>query len=129
MSRRAALLLRVSVVWAVWVWVVLIRNMIVGNFAWSFKAIHIVIAIVSLAFAVATWRITTTSRRFTREVERQRSGRSDRLSATQMAVGAVRLGMRKRAGRNARSPTTLPAAQPGPAVEAATGPPNGDPGD
>lgn len=116
MSRRAALLLRASVLWAVWVWVVLIRNMIVGNFSWSFKGIHILIAVVSLAFAVVTWRITTTSRRFTKEVERQRGGRTDRMSASQLAVGAVRLGKRKLAER-APSPPPVP-----PPVEATTVP-------
>ncbi|MGD0593682.1 MAG: hypothetical protein ABSB54_08405 [Acidimicrobiales bacterium] len=101
MSRRASLLLRASVVWTVWIWVVLIRNMVVGNFHWSFKLIHITLAIVSLAFAVVTWQITTTSRRFAREVERERNPKPDRMSTAQLARGAVRLGLRKRAGRGA----------------------------
>ena len=61
MSRRASLLLRASVLWTVWIWVVLVRNMIVGNFNWSFKLIHILLAVGSVAFAVVTWQITTKS--------------------------------------------------------------------
>ncbi len=116
------MILRASVLWAVWVWAVLIRNMIVGNFGWSFKAIHIFIAVVSLAFAVMTWRIASTSRRFTREVERQRNPRPDRMSASQLAVGAVRLGMRKRAQRNGTQAGQAPAAPAAAVLEATTSP-------
>jgi len=117
MSRRAALLLRASVLWAVWVWVVLVRNMVVGNFSWSFKTVHIVLAVVSLAFAVATWQITTTSRRFTREVERERNPKPDRMSASQLAAGAIRLGLRKRQGAGGsgqQTPSEVPASVPVP---------------
>lgn len=115
MSRRAALLLRASVVWTVWVWVVLIRNMVVGNFAWSFKAVHTLLAVVSLAFAIVTWQITTRSRRFTREVERERNPRTDRMSPSQLAAGAVRLGLRKRAGRRGADVEKTSAAVQAPA--------------
>lgn len=104
MSRRASLLLRASVIWTFWVWAVLIRNMIVGNFAGSFKLVHIALALVSLAFAVVTWHITSTSRRFTREVEKARRARADRMSPAQLALGVVRLGMRKRSGRGSPDP-------------------------
>ncbi|MDA8265928.1 MAG: hypothetical protein M0T79_11415 [Actinomycetota bacterium] len=104
MSRRASLLLRASVIWTFWVWVVLVRNMIVGNFAGSFKLVHIALAVVSLAFAVVTWHITSTSRRFTREVERERRPRGERMSPAQLALGVVRLGMRKRTGRGSPEP-------------------------
>ena len=130
MSRRAALLLRASVVWTVWVWIVLVRNMIVGNFGWSFKLIHIVLAVVSLAFAVVTWHITTTSRRFAKQVERERNPRPDRLSPAQLAVGAVRLGLRRGAGAMASrvgagdagesagtSPSAGASSSPGEAVD------------
>ncbi|MGA2210870.1 MAG: hypothetical protein ABSH30_14675 [Acidimicrobiales bacterium] len=120
MSRRASLLLRASVIWTAWVWIVLVRNMVVGHFSWSFKAIHILLAIVSLAFAVVVWQITTTSRRFTREVERERNARQDRMSNTQLAVGVARLGWRKRfgAGKTAAPQTApLPSSVPGDASE------------
>ena len=113
MSRRASLLLRASVLWTVWIWVVLVRNMIVGHFDWSFKLIHIFLAVVSVAFAVVTWQITTKSRRFTREVERERNPKGDRMSASQLAFGAGRLGARGRS-RVFGSSRGTPAAAPAP---------------
>ena len=98
--------------WTVWVWAVLIRNMVVGNFSWSFKSIHIALAVVSLAFAVVTWKITTKSRRFTREVERERNPRPERLSASQLAVGLARLGLKRRAEGRAASPSSAPGDVP-----------------
>lgn len=57
-------MLRLSVVWAVWVWVVLVRNMVVDKTqSWSFRGVHIALAVISLAFAAATWRITGNARR------------------------------------------------------------------
>jgi hypothetical protein len=109
MSRRASLLLRASVVWTAWVWVVLIRNMVVGNFHWSFKLVHIGLAVVSLAFAVVTWQITTTSRRFTREVEKDRNPKPDRMSTPQLAGSLVRLGLKKRFGAAAATPSSSDA--------------------
>jgi uncharacterized membrane protein len=103
MSRRASLLLRASVIWTVWIWVVLVRNMVVGNFGWAFKLLHIVLAIVSVAFAVVTWHITTTSRRFARQVERERNPRPDRLSPSQLAVGLLRVRLGKRGGTGSGS--------------------------
>jgi hypothetical protein len=113
MSRRASLLLRASVLWTVWIWVVLVRNMIVGNFNWSFKLIHILLAVGSVAFAVVTWQITTKSRRFTREVERERNPKAERMSASQLAIGAARLGVRGRS-RLFGSPQRTPAPAPAP---------------
>jgi hypothetical protein len=61
---RAAIVLRASALWAVWVWVVLIRNMLTDHSAtWGFRAVHIGLAIVSIAFALATWMIARTGRR------------------------------------------------------------------
>jgi len=55
MSRAAVWILRVSAVWAMWVWAVLVRNMLVDhNHALSFRVVHIVLAVISVAFAVAT---------------------------------------------------------------------------
>jgi hypothetical protein len=109
-------LLRASVLFTAWVWIVLVRNMVVGHFSWSFKAIHILLAVISLAFAVVTWQITTTSRRFTREVERERNARPDRMSNTQLAVGVARLGWRKRLG-GGKTAGSQPASVPGDPAE------------
>lgn len=64
MTRRQALILKVSVVWTVWVWLVLIRNMITTpGLALSFRAVHIGLAVVSLVFAGLTWGIVVSNRR------------------------------------------------------------------
>jgi hypothetical protein len=118
MSRRATLILRLSVLWAVWVWAVLIRNMITDSKdGWSFRLVHIGLAIVSLAFAVVTWVITTKARRFTRDVERERRGTPDRLR-TAHALGAASAVM-ARHWRSTRSSTGSPTPEPSvPAVPA-----------
>lgn len=70
MTRRAALVLRASAIWAVWVWAVLIRNMLTDHtHGWSFRAVHIGLAVVSIAFAIATWQIAATSRRAARAAQ------------------------------------------------------------
>jgi len=121
MSRRAAILLRVAVLWAVWVWAVLIHNMIFDTKdGWSFRLIHIGIAIVSLAFAVVTWHITTKARRFTRDVERERRSSPDPLR-TARALGSASAVM-ARHWRNSRSsprqrPPQPPAGPEAPAPE------------
>jgi len=68
MTLRAAVVLRASALWAVWVWAVLIRNMLTDHTAtWAFRAVHISLAIISIAFAVATWMIARAGRRQTSE--------------------------------------------------------------
>jgi hypothetical protein len=62
MTNRAAWLLRISSIWVVWVWAVLTH-------AFSFRAVHIGLAIVSIAFAVMTWVIAGRSRRATKALE------------------------------------------------------------
>jgi hypothetical protein len=70
MTNRAAWLLRISSIWVVWVWAVLIRNMVEDRtHAFSFRAVHIGLAIVSIAFAVMTWVIAGRSRRATKALE------------------------------------------------------------
>jgi hypothetical protein len=117
MSRRAAILLRVAVLWTVWVWAVLVRNMIVDTKdGWSFRLVHIGLAIVSLAFAVVTWVITTKARRFTRQVERERRSSPDPLR-TARALGAASAGMARR-WRNTRPAPPRVTAQPPPTPDA-----------
>lgn len=58
MDKRAAVVLRISAIWAVWVWAVLIKNMISDhNNGLAFRLVHIGLAVISIAFAVATWLI------------------------------------------------------------------------
>jgi hypothetical protein len=98
------------------VWVVLIRNMITDSRdGWSFRLVHIGLAIVSLAFAVATWLITTKARRFTRDVERGRRGAPDPLR-TAHALGAASAVMARHwrsTKSSGRSSPAGPPAQPG----------------
>lgn len=66
MSSRSIWTLRASAVWAVWVWAVFIRNVVlgkVGKVSLAFEAVHIGLALISIAFAVITWRIATLAAR------------------------------------------------------------------
>lgn len=64
MTRREAIALRVTVVWTIWVWVVLVRNMITDHtHGISFRLVHIGLAVISIALALITWRITRRCRR------------------------------------------------------------------
>jgi hypothetical protein len=64
MTRTDALILRTAAVWTVFIWVTRIRN-ILGDDARStgFKAVHSVLAIVSVAFAVAIWGVAGRGRK------------------------------------------------------------------
>jgi hypothetical protein len=59
-SHPEALVLRAFCIWTVWVWGTRIWN-IWGDDARDlpFKVVHTVLAVVSVAFAVAAWRIVT----------------------------------------------------------------------
>ena len=58
MDLRAATVLRVSALWAVWVWAVLIKNMVSDRAnGLAFRLVHIGLAVVSISFAIATWLI------------------------------------------------------------------------
>lgn len=63
MSRRDAIILRAAAAWTLFIWVTRIRN-IVGDETRSagFKAVHVALAVVSVAFAVAIWRVASRSR-------------------------------------------------------------------
>lgn len=64
MSRRDALVLRVAAGWTVFVWATFIRNMVRNDTqSFGFKAVHTVIALVSLGFAGAMWVIAGRSRK------------------------------------------------------------------
>jgi hypothetical protein len=63
-TRRQSLLLYAFSIWTVFVWGTRIRN-IWGDHARSggFKAVHTVLAVVSVAFAVAAWTVVRRVRR------------------------------------------------------------------
>lgn len=62
MTRNQRWVLRAFALWTVWVWGTRIWN-IVGDESrdTAFKAVHVVLALVSVAFAVATWTIARVS--------------------------------------------------------------------
>ena len=66
MSRTDALILRTAAVWTVFVWVTRIRNIYSDHtpgHGFGFKAVHTVLAIVSVAFAVAIWAVASRNRK------------------------------------------------------------------
>ena len=64
MSRNESLVLRAAAVWTVFVWSVFVRNLIGDDeHSTGFKVVHLTLAVVSVAFAVAIWRIATRSSR------------------------------------------------------------------
>ena len=64
MSRRDAFLLRVAALWTVFVWAVFLRNLFFrdNTHGFGFKAVHTVLAVVSLGFAAAIWAVAARSR-------------------------------------------------------------------
>ena len=70
MSRRDALILRAFAGWTVYVWVTRMWNIVRdGEHGFGFKAVHMALAVVSVAFAVATFSIVFRNR--TKEHPRQ----------------------------------------------------------
>jgi hypothetical protein len=63
MTRTERLVLQAFALWTVWVWGTRIWN-VIGDDARTtgFKVVHIVLALVSVAFAVATWLIARRNR-------------------------------------------------------------------
>lgn len=68
MSRTDALILRTAAAWTVFIWVTRIRN-ILGDDTRStgFKAVHSVLALVSVAFAIAILGVASRNRRRARD--------------------------------------------------------------
>jgi uncharacterized membrane protein YoaK (UPF0700 family) len=63
LGRRDRLVLRAFSLWSLFVWGVLIRNMLKDHtHGFAFHAIHIALAVVSLTFAALTWQIASRSR-------------------------------------------------------------------
>lgn len=67
MLRSEALVLRAFCVWTIYVWATRIWN-IWGDDTrdFSFKAVHTVLAVISVGFAVFAWRIVSRNRRRSR---------------------------------------------------------------
>ena len=68
MSRIDALILRSAAVWTIFIWVTRIRN-VLGDETRSagFKAVHTVLALVSVAFAIAILGVASRNRRRARD--------------------------------------------------------------
>jgi hypothetical protein len=76
MTRTQRLVLRAFAVWTVYVWGTRIWNILRDDStSTAFKAVHSVLAVVSVAFAVAAWVIVTSVQRRERG-ERARAGAS-----------------------------------------------------
>ncbi|HUY07408.1 MAG TPA: hypothetical protein VMU99_09130 [Acidimicrobiales bacterium] len=64
MDLKSATVLRASVIWAVWVWAVLVKNMLTDHtHGIGFRLVHIVLAVISIGFAIVTWIIVRRQRR------------------------------------------------------------------
>jgi len=63
MSTRDRLWLRVTVGWTLFVWLVFTKN-IVGDpkHSFGFKAVHVVLAIVSIVLAIGVWAVSSRNR-------------------------------------------------------------------
>ncbi len=60
MSRRDIWLLRATALWTFFIWAVFVRNLLRDDTrAASFKAVHLTLAVVSVALAVGIWRVAT----------------------------------------------------------------------
>jgi uncharacterized membrane protein len=77
-SRRDAIILRAAAGWTLFIWVTRIRN-ILGDETRStgFKAVHVALAVVSVAFAVAIWWVASRNRPSNR-----RQGARDRVDTS-----------------------------------------------
>ena len=76
MTTRERLVLRVFAVWTVYVWGTRIWNTIGDpDHSFAFKAVHVTLALVSVALAVASWIVVSRARRRGRELEAVRDDR------------------------------------------------------
>ena len=63
MSRTDALILRSAAAWTIFIWVTRIWNILRDDHSVGFKAVHSMLAIVSVAFAVAILGVVSRNRR------------------------------------------------------------------
>ena len=84
MPSRDRLVLRAFSLWSVFVWGVLVRNMLKDHtHGVGFRVVHIVLAVISIAFAVATWLIASRSARSARSAPSARAARGEHRSPAQ----------------------------------------------
>jgi hypothetical protein len=57
MSRRDAWIIRAAAIWTLYVWITRIWNIWQDDHDAAFKIVHTVLAVVSIGFAVAIWRV------------------------------------------------------------------------
>lgn len=63
MSARDALIVRVFAGWTLFVWLTRIKNILEdGDRDFAFKAVHVILAAISVGLAVAAWRAVSRSR-------------------------------------------------------------------
>lgn len=64
MSRRDVLLLRSASIWTFFVWAVFVRNLLGNNDrGFAFKAVHVTLAVISVAFGLGMWRVASRAAR------------------------------------------------------------------
>ncbi len=64
MTRTESLVLRAAAVWTIFIWTFRMVNLLGDETRGvGFKVVHLALAMVSVAFAVAVWRIATRNRR------------------------------------------------------------------
>ena len=67
MSRRDALILRVAAAWTIYIWVTRIWNIVRDDHSTGFKVVHSLLALVSVAFAIAILGVASRNRRRARD--------------------------------------------------------------
>lgn len=68
MSRTDGLILRTAAAWTIFIWVTRIRNILGdGETDTAFKVVHSVLALVSVAFAIAILSVASRNRRRARD--------------------------------------------------------------
>ncbi len=68
MSRTDALVLRTAAIWTIFIWVTRINNILTDETrSAGFKAVHTLLALVSVAFAVAILGVASRNRRRARD--------------------------------------------------------------
>ena len=73
-SRTDALILRAAAAWTIFIWVTRIRNILGDETRTTgFKVVHSVLALVSVAFAVAILAVASKNRRRSRDTSATRS--------------------------------------------------------
>ncbi|HEX2118412.1 MAG TPA: hypothetical protein VHF91_04455 [Acidimicrobiales bacterium] len=67
MTRTDALILRTAAAWTIYIWVTRIWNIVRDDHSTAFKVVHSLLALVSIAFAVAILGVASRNRRRARD--------------------------------------------------------------